>query len=215
MKKRQMLTLLVSLLISLAPSANYAQSDNFNLFYAKFKRSVTRQKELQIAPAEVCSDEVFLRRVFLDTIGTLPTPDEARDFLDSTDKDKRSTLIDKLLDREEYALFWALKWADVLRGSPTTISERGVHSFHRYLVRTVADDTPMTDFARQLLTSSGNTLNKPAANFFRVARIPEDAAEAVSQLFLGVRVQCAKCHNHPFAVRYAQACDPARGSGRR
>ena len=162
------------------------------------ERVFARQKELQISPAEVCSDEVFLRRVFLDAIGTLPTPDEARTFLDSKEKDKRAKLIDSLLEREEYALFWALKWADVLRGSPTTISERGVHSFHRYLVRTVADDKPMTDFARELLTTSGNTLNKPAANFFRIARIPEEAAESAAQLFLGVRVQCAKCHNHPF-----------------
>jgi hypothetical protein len=103
-----------------------------------------------------------------------------------------------LLERDEYAPFWALKWADVLRGSPTTISERGVHSFHRYLVRSMAEDKPMDQFARELLTGLGNTLNKPAANFYRVSRTPEEAAEAFAQLFLGVRVQCAKCHNHPF-----------------
>jgi len=91
-----------------------------------------------------------------------------------------------------------LKWADVLRGNPAAISERGVHSLHRYLVRTMADDKPMTEFARELLTATGNTLNKPAANFYRVARTPEEAAEAAAQLFLGVRMQCAKCHNHPF-----------------
>jgi hypothetical protein len=73
-----------------------------------------------------------------------------------------------------------------------------VHSFHRYLVRSIADDKPMTQFARELLTASGNTLNKPAANFYRVTRTPEESAEAAAQLFLGVRVQCAKCHNHPF-----------------
>jgi hypothetical protein len=157
-----------------------------------------KQKELQLLPAAVCSDEVFLRRVYLDTIGTLPTPEEAVVFLDSKDKDKRAKLIDSLLDREEFAYFWALKWADVLRGSSVTISERGVHSFHRYLVRSIADDKPVTQFARELLTGSGNTLHKPAANFYRVARTPEDAAEAAAQLFLGVRVQCAKCHSHPF-----------------
>ena len=157
-----------------------------------------KQKELQLTPAAVCADEVFLRRVFLDVCGVLPTPEEAREFLDSKDTNKRAKLIDALLDREEYALFWALKWADVLRGSPVTISERGVHSFHRYLVRTIADDKPMTQFARELLTGSGNTLNKPAANFYRVTRTPEESAEAAAQLFLGVRVQCAKCHNHPF-----------------
>jgi hypothetical protein len=169
------------------PSANYIDE----LVFAK-------QRELQLLPAPVATDEVFLRRVFLDAIGQIPTPEEARDFLDSKDPDKRAKLIDKLLRRDEYASFWALKWADVLRGSPATISERGVHSFHRYLVRTVADDGPMTEFARELLTGLGNTLNHPVANFYRVARTPEEAAEAAAQLFLGVRVQCAKCHNHPF-----------------
>ena len=157
-----------------------------------------KQKELQLLPAAVCSDEVFLRRVCLDCIGTLPTADEARAFLDSKAPDKRAKLIDTLLARDEFALFWAMKWADILRGSPTTISERGVHSFHRYLVKMVAEDRPVTELARDLLTGSGNTLNKPGANFYRVARTPEEAAETAAQLFMGVRVQCAKCHNHPF-----------------
>jgi hypothetical protein len=157
-----------------------------------------KQKELQLNPAPLATDEVFLRRVYLDTIGVLPNVDEARSFLDSKDPAKRAKLIDRLLERDEYAANWALKWADVLRGSPTTISERGVHSFHRYLVRTMADDRPMDEFARELLTGLGNTLNKPAANFYRVSRTPDEAAETFAQLFLGVRVQCAKCHNHPF-----------------
>ena len=157
-----------------------------------------KQKDLQLLPAAICTDEVFLRRVYLDAIGTLPTADEARDFLDSQEAAKRAKLIDKLLAREEYALFWAMKWADILRGSPSTISERGVHSFHRYLVKMVAEDRPVTDLARDLLTGSGNTLNKPGANFYRVARTPEEAAETAAQLFMGVRMQCAKCHNHPF-----------------
>ncbi len=157
-----------------------------------------KQKELQLNPAPLCTDEVFVRRVYLDTIGALPTANEAREFLDSKDAQKRAKLIDKLGERDEYAAFWALHWADVLRGSPTTISERGVHSFHRYLMRTIATDKPMDQFARELLTGLGNTLNKPAANFYRIARTPEDSAEAFAQLFLGVRMQCAKCHNHPF-----------------
>jgi hypothetical protein len=157
-----------------------------------------RQRELQLLPAVVCSDEVFLRRVFLDVTGTLPTVEEARTFLDSKDADKRAKLIDRLLERDEFASFWAMKWADVMRGSPTTLSMRGVHSFQRYLVRAVAEDRPISAFARELLTGLGNTLNKPAAGFARVSRTPEEAAETFAQLFLGVRMQCAKCHNHPF-----------------
>jgi hypothetical protein len=162
------------------------------------KHIFAKQKELQLNPAPLCTDEVFLRRVYLDTIGVLPSADEARAFLDAKEPDKRAKLIDRLLERDEYALFWALKWADVLRGTPTTISERGVHSFHRYLVRTLAEDKPVNQFARELLTGLGNTLNKPAANFARISRTPEDAAEHFAQVFLGVRLQCAKCHNHPF-----------------
>ncbi len=162
------------------------------------KHVFARQRELQLLPAPVASDEVFLRRVYLDTIGALPTPEEARAFLDSKDADKRSKLIDRLLERDEFAAFWALKWADVMRGSPTTLSKRGVHSFHRYLVRAVAEDRPLTDFARELLTGLGNTLHRPAASFYRVSRTPDECAETAAQLFLGVRLQCAKCHNHPF-----------------
>jgi len=157
-----------------------------------------KQREFHKNPLPVSSDEVFLRRVFMDVIGTLPTAAEAAVFLDSKDPKKRSALIDQLLNRDEYAQFWAMKWADVLRGNPASISERGVHSFHRYLVRSVAADRPMTEFARDLLTGQGNTLNHPAANFYRIARTPEEAAEAAAQLFMGVRVGCAKCHNHPF-----------------
>ena len=157
-----------------------------------------RQRELQLNPAPLCTDAVFLRRVFLDVIGALPTADEAATFLDSKEPDKRAKLIDALLRRDEYASFWALKWADVLRGSTTTISERGVHSFHRYLVRTMAEDRPMDQFARELLTGLGDTLDHPEANFHRISRTPEETAETVAQLFMGVRMQCAKCHNHPF-----------------
>ncbi len=157
-----------------------------------------KQKELQLRPAPVAPDEVFLRRVHLDVLGTLPTPDEARAFLNDKRADKRAKLIDALLERDELAYFWAIKWADVMRGSPTTLSKRGVHSFHRHLVRAVAEDRPMDKFAREMLTSLGNTLHRPAASFYRVSRTPEECAETFAQIFLGVRMQCARCHNHPF-----------------
>ena len=157
-----------------------------------------KQRELQLLPAELAGDETFLRRVYLDVTGTLPPPDEARRFLDSTAPDKRARLIDELLERDDYAFFWALKWADLMRGSDVTISKRGVHSFHRYLVDRFRHDRPFDEFARETLTSLGNTLHKPGANFHRIARTPDEAAEAMAQLFLGVRIGCAKCHNHPF-----------------
>ena len=157
-----------------------------------------RQRELQLLPTTLAPDGVFLRRVYLDAIGVLPTAEESRSFLDSPDPGKRAKLIDELLNRDEFAAFWALKWADLMRGSDVTISNRGVHSFHRYLVQTFREDRPFNEFARETLTSLGNTLHKPAANFYRVARTPDEAAEAMAQLFLGLRIGCAKCHNHPF-----------------
>lgn len=157
-----------------------------------------RQRDLQLNPAGLSDDPTFLRRVYVDVTGTLPTADEAKRFLDSTATDKRARLIDELLDRDEYAYLWALKWADLMRGSDVTISKRGVHSFHRYLVDRFRNDRPFDEFARETLTSLGNTLHKPGANFHRIARTPDEAAEAMAQLFLGVRIGCAKCHNHPF-----------------
>ncbi len=157
-----------------------------------------RLSALQIQPAVLSTDAQFLRRVFLDVIGTPPTREEAHAFLDSADPDKRAKVIDQLLAREEFAPFWALKWADLMRGSDVTISKRGVFSFHRYLVDFFREDRPFTDFARETLTGLGSTLQNPSANFSRVARTPDDMAEAMSQLFLGVRIGCAKCHNHPF-----------------
>jgi hypothetical protein len=169
------------------PEANYV--DRF--VFAK-------QRELQLLPAKIADDGTFLRRVYLDLIGSIPTPEEARQFLDSADPDKRATLIDELLERDEYAQFWAMKWADVMRGNRETITHRGVHNFHRYLVRKLAADHPFDETAREIVTSIGNTIHVPAANFYRVSRNPTDAAESFSQLFLGVRIQCAKCHNHPY-----------------
>lgn len=157
-----------------------------------------QQKLLQLQPAPLAGDAVFLRRVYLDVIGALPTEAEAREFLDSTGPDKRAKLIDGLLEREEFANFWALKWADVMRGNRTTISQRGVHSFHRYLVNHFSQDRPLDQLAREILSAQGNTLHKPAANFYRISPTPDEAAESFSQLFLGIRMQCAKCHNHPF-----------------
>ena len=157
-----------------------------------------KQRELQLQPAEVADDAVFLRRVYLDTIGILPTLDETQAFLDAKNADKRAKLIDQLLDRPEYASFWAMKWADVMRGSRETISERGVHSFHRYLNDHFTADRPYNELAKNILAGLGNTLHRPEANFYRVAQTPEEAAESTAQLFLGVRMQCARCHNHPF-----------------
>ena len=157
-----------------------------------------KQRQLQLASAPLAADAVFLRRVYLDLLGAIPTPEEASEFIDSAVVDKRSRLIDRLLEREEFANFWAMKWADIMRGNRITISQRGVHGLHRYLVDHFAADRPFDQLAREIVLSQGNTLHKPAASFYRIASTPDEAAESFAQLFLGVRMQCAKCHNHPF-----------------
>ena len=155
---------------------------------------------LKINTSATAPDHVFLRRAYLDAIGVLPTPSEARDFLESDDPDKRSSLVDALLDRPEFADLWALKWADLLRNEEKTMGTKGVWAFRRWLRDQVQGDVPLTDFAEDLLVGGGSTWSNPPASFYRTNVDPETCAETFGQVFLGVRLQCARCHNHPFDV---------------
>ena len=156
-------------------------------------------EQLQILPSDLCTDEEFIRRVYLDVIGILP--DAGRNGRlpgRHRSADKRAKLIDALLERPEYAEFWALKWGDLLRIRNAKVSNAGVHKFHRWLVAAFRDNMPYDQFARELLTADGSTFVNPPANYFRTATDTNDCTETTSQLFLGIRIQCAKCHNHPF-----------------
>jgi len=155
-------------------------------------------KQLQILPSDVCSDDEFLRRVTLDLTGRLPTAEEAKAFLAETSGSKRAALVDQLLDSDEYASFWALKWGDVLRSNSKKLKIAGVHKFRQWIYESIRNDKPLDQFARELLTANGSVFENPPANFWRASRDPQDATETTAQLFLGVRIQCAKCHNHPF-----------------
>lgn len=155
-------------------------------------------RQLQYEAADVCSDADFVRRVSLDVIGRLPTVEEQDAFLEDRGGDRRHQLIDRLLASREYADFWALKWADLLRLRTSEVSEAGVHKFHRWLVDVFARNTPFDQFARALLTAQGSTYDNPPANYYRACNDSIKAAETTAQLFLGSRIQCAKCHNHPF-----------------
>jgi hypothetical protein len=154
----------------------------------------------RINPAPVCSDSVFLRRAYLETLGILPTPEEARAFLADESPEKRARLVDRLLERPEFADFWALKWADLLRNEEKTMGQKGVWIFQRWLREQVARDIPLDQFARSLIAAGGSTWKNPPASFHRTNRDPQTTAESVGQIFLGVRLQCARCHNHPFDV---------------
>ncbi|MEX0937927.1 MAG: DUF1549 domain-containing protein [Pirellulales bacterium] len=155
-------------------------------------------RQLKYLPSELCTDEEFLRRVYLDLIGVLPTVIETKAFLEEDSTDKRGKLIDALLDRPEHAQFWALKWGDLLRVTDEKLSDEGVHKYYRWLVEAFRHNMPYDQFARELLTAQGSTFQNPPANYYRAAVDMEDCTETTAQLFLGVRIQCAKCHNHPF-----------------
>jgi hypothetical protein len=157
-----------------------------------------RLRALQIQPAELCDDTTFLRRAYLDVLGALPTIAETKAFLADRTPAKRAKLIDQLLERPEYADYWASKWADLLRNEEKAVDAKGVRLFYQWLRQAVSDDMPLDQFARELLTARGSTYSNPPANYYRTNLQPTKAAETTAQLFMGVRVACAKCHNHPF-----------------
>ena len=159
---------------------------------------LTQLRELRLKPAELSPDHIFLRRAYLDTLGILPTPDESRTFLADTARDKRERLIDALLARPEFAEYWAQKWSDLLRNEEKALDRKGVAVFYRWIAAQIAADRPLNEFARDILAARGSTYAHPPANFWRAVRDPLQRAESVAQVFLGVRVGCAKCHNHPF-----------------
>jgi len=155
-------------------------------------------KKLRMQPSELCGDSVFLRRAYLDLLGMVPTADETRAFLADDRADKRSRLVEVLLQRPEFADFWALKWSDVLRNEEKALDKKGVQAFHHWIRQAIADGKPMNEFAREIIAARGSTYAHPAANFYRALRDPQARAEAAGQVFLGIRLQCARCHNHPF-----------------
>lgn len=179
----------------------YGQEVKLDVFVpANFIDSLTvaEWKKLGLSPAAVCDDAEFVRRVSLDLIGTLPTVDEARAFLASTEPDKRAKLIDRLLARPEYADYWAIKWSDLLRAHRRALGEKGLASFNGWLKQSLRENRPWDAVVRELLTAQGNLYTTGPVAFYFVNPTPQELAEATAQVFLGVRMQCAKCHHHPF-----------------
>ncbi len=155
-------------------------------------------QKMEIVPAGPIDDATFLRRAFLDVIGTLPTPAEVRAFLADPRTEKRQELVEQLLEREEYADYWALQWSDILLVNRDKIGDRGAYEFHRWLRAQFARNRPYNEWVRELITASGSSSTNGPVNFYRASKTPEDATRAVSQAFLGIRLECAQCHHHPF-----------------
>ena len=161
-------------------------------------RQVNRRlQQLRILPSPRSRDAEFVRRVHLDVTGLLPTTETTTQFLADDSPEKRRLLIDKLLETPEHAKFMALKWGDILRIKSASVSSPGVFKYHRWLVRSFDQNMPYDDFAKLLLTSSGSSFENPPVNYFRTAVDTNDCTESTAQVFLGARLECAKCHNHP------------------
>jgi hypothetical protein len=157
-------------------------------------------RELGLVPSEICTDEAFIRRAYLDLTGTLPTPKQVTDFAANKDATKREKLIDTLLDTPEYTYYFANKWADVLRVKRRGEQGRatGTFAFHEWIRQAVASDMPYSDFVRAILTASGDENRNPATVWYKELERPENFVDDVGQVFLGQRLACANCHHHPY-----------------
>ncbi len=173
-------------------------------YYAKLPRNNfidghvwDKLQRLNLTASEPAGESTFHRRAYLSVIGRLPTGDETRAYLSDTDTKKRAKLIDALLARPEYADFWANKWADLLRPNPYHVGIKATFTFDQWIRDQFRKNTPYDQFVRELITAQGSTWKNGATVFYRNRREPEELAPMVSRLFLGVRLDCAKCHQHP------------------
>ncbi|MFM9115590.1 MAG: DUF1549 domain-containing protein, partial [Planctomycetota bacterium] len=158
---------------------------------------MAKLRDLNLPPSEPVDDATFLRRASLDTIGLLPTADETRAFLLDTSADKRDRLIEQLLARPEFVDYWAYKWSDLLLISGERLRPAALQAYYQWVRSKVATNTPWDQLVRELVTASGSTHEHGAANFFALHQDPEDMSETVAQAFLGLSINCARCHNHP------------------
>ena len=156
-------------------------------------------KKLRMLPSGLCTDEEFLRRVTIDIIGQLPTEEEYTAFMQDSSADKRSKVVNSLLERKEFSEIWAMKWAQLLMiKSNNQVSYKAAFQYSSWLTNQFANNVPIDEIVRQLLSTSGGVFEQPATNFYQVERDTLKTAENVAQVFMGIRTQCAQCHNHPF-----------------
>lgn len=155
-------------------------------------------ERLQQNASPVSHDTIFLRRVFMDLTGLPPSEQEIQEFLTHPAPDKRALWTEKLLETREFAEFWALKWADLLRVEEKQLDRKGVRAFYQWLQLGIANHKPIDELARDIISARGSSYGNPATNFFRANRSATQRGVATAQVFLGTRLQCAECHNHPF-----------------
>jgi len=156
-------------------------------------------RKLRIVPSGVCTDEEFLRRAYLDIAGVLPTVDEYTRFMETQDPTKREQLVDELLGRKEFVELWVMKWAELLQiRSSRQVSYKSALLYFNWLKEQIAGNVPMNQMVKELLASKGGTFTSPATNYYQNETATLKVSENVAQVFMGMRIQCAQCHNHPF-----------------
>ena len=162
--------------------------------------TAAKWQRMKIRPSELCSDDEFLRRVYLDLTGLPPTADQVLAFTadERPTQQKRDALVDKLVGSEEYVEYWTNKWADLLQVNRKFLGTEGSVAFRKWVRAEVQANTPYDEFVRKILTADGSTKDNPAASYFKILREPEGTMENTTHLFLAVRFNCNKCHDHPF-----------------
>ena len=156
-------------------------------------------KKLRMFPSELCSDAEFLRRASIDIVGKLPTSTEFQTFIANTDPQKREKLVDDLLTRKEFAELWVMKFAELLQIRTTiNVSYKSTLLYFNWLQEKIASNTPMNQIVKELLAANGGTFKNPATNYYQIEQGTLKLSENVAQVFMGMRIQCAQCHNHPF-----------------
>lgn len=160
----------------------------------------TKLKKLRITPSEVCDDATFIRRACIDITGTLPKPEEVREFSEQMSSGKRADLIDRLLERKEFADLWVMKFAELLqiRSNNDQFAYKPALLYYNWLQDKFTKNTPVDEIVKEILTAEGSNFKNPAASYFQVERDTLKTAENAAQVFMGMRIQCAQCHNHPF-----------------
>jgi hypothetical protein len=182
------------------PSGSQVPEYKFDAKTVVDRFTLKKWQQLGLAPAELCSDEDFIRRVSLDITGTLPTPTQIKEFLADTDAAKRDKLIDRLVETPEYTYYFANKWADILRVKRRNQADRaqGTFGFHQWIRESIAADKPHDQFAREILTATGDMVKSPTATWYTELEKPEQFVDDTAQVFLGQRIACAQCHHHPY-----------------
>ncbi len=196
------------------PFSDNAPLDNWQNHNFVDELAAAKFRELGLQPSGLCDDATFIRRAYMDAVGSLPTREQTQAFIASQDPEKRTHLVDQLLGltgdpaldiyNDRYAAYWTLKWSDLIRNNSNTLGEQGMWALHNWIKESFRTNKPFDQFVRELVTAKGSIYSNGPANYFRINRDSSALTESTAQLFLGVRLECAKCHHHPFE-KYSQA----------